>query len=175
MIGSYIKLKGSNRKVTIYYEHGKMVEWGLFLIHFNKWDYCGMFMKSQGILVYVVPTVYYKVSVGGKKCTWRSKNSWQGALCMIGFGLLSMTPLHNCILFLSWDWATNGVWTLQNHCHCLCNTIICVGDGGTFFQMDYINTIAKQVQWRTFLFFWIECWINLGHQLKCSQIKVGSF
>jgi hypothetical protein len=26
-----------------------------------------------------------------------------------------------------------------------------------------------------FMFFWIECWFNLGHQLKCSQIKVGSF
>ncbi len=65
---------------------------------------------------------------------------------MIGFRLLSMAPFHNYILFLSWDWATNGVWTLQSHYHCMCDTIKCVGDGGTFFQMDYINAIAKQVQ-----------------------------
>jgi len=71
---------------------------------------------------------------------------------MIWYMLLSMAPFHNCILLLSWDWATNGIWTLQSHCHYLCNTIICVGDGGTFFQMDYINAIVKSNEGPIYVF-----------------------
>ncbi len=107
---------------------------------------------------------------------WRKMNMevqqlWQGALCMVRFMLLSMAPFHNYILFLSWDWAINGIWTLPLP---LCDTIICVVDDGMFFQMDYVNAIAKQVQWRTWLcFFGLNVELIWGINWNVHKSKYG--
>lgn len=65
------------------------------------------------------------IVVDNGECTQRSNNLWQGILIyVIGFKPLSMPLFHNCILLLSWVWATDGIWIkLQDNGFWTCGTI----------------------------------------------------